>query len=141
MAQTAFFHVAVNVPNLAAFEDFYTRHFGFSRGRTISLGEGKELVFLKDKNGFYFEIFPAEGELPGKAAEGDGPHFPGFRHIAFSVADVDAKIAEMGSDALITLGPLSFDAFIPGWKTVWIKDPAGNIIELTQGYQDEANAS
>jgi glyoxylase I family protein len=43
----------------------------------------------------------------------------------------------MGSDAVITLGPLSFDAFIPGWKTAWIKDPENNIIEITQGYKDE----
>src|SRR5687767_12858152 len=113
MAQTTFFHVAVNVPDLHAFEMFYTKYFGFSRGRTIDLGEGKELVFLKDNNGFYFEIFPSEGDIPGSAAEADGPHYPGFRHIAFSVPDVDAKLAEMGTDAVITLGPLGFDAFIP----------------------------
>jgi glyoxylase I family protein len=43
----------------------------------------------------------------------------------------------MGNDAVITLGPLSFDDFIPGWKTVWLKDPEGNIVEISQGYQDE----
>jgi glyoxylase I family protein len=137
MGPTTFFHVAVNVTNLAAFERFYTRYFGFSRGRTIALGEGKELVFLKDPHGFYFEIFPAEGNLPVPAAAGDGPHYPGYRHLAFSVPDVDAKVAEMGEEAVLTLGPMGFDAFIPGWKTVWMKDPEGNIIEITQGYQDE----
>jgi glyoxylase I family protein len=43
----------------------------------------------------------------------------------------------MGSDAVITLGPLAFDDFIPGWKTAWVKDPEGNIIEITQGYVDQ----
>jgi len=53
------------------------------------------------------------------------------------VDDVEAKLAEMGNDAVITLGPLSFDDFIPGWKTVWLKDPEENIVEISQGYQDE----
>ena len=45
----------------------------------------------------------------------------------------------MGTDAVITLGPMSFDAFIPGWRTVWVKDPDGNIVEISQGYVDEVN--
>jgi glyoxylase I family protein len=32
---------------------------------------------------------------------------------------------------------MDFDAFIPGWRTVWVSDPAGNIVEITQGYVDE----
>jgi glyoxylase I family protein len=59
------------------------------------------------------------------------------RHIEFTVADVDQKILEMGEAAVITLGPLRFDDFIQGWKTVWIKDPEGNIVELSEGYKDE----
>jgi len=43
----------------------------------------------------------------------------------------------MGDDAVITLGPLDFDTFIQGWRTVWIKDPEGNIVEISQGYKDE----
>jgi glyoxylase I family protein len=30
-----------------------------------------------------------------------------------------------------------FDDFILGWKTVWIKDPGDNIIEITQNYRDQ----
>jgi len=137
MIATQFSHIAVTCSNSLDFEAFYTKYFGFKRARTIDLGEGKELVFLKDADGFYFEIFPKELENPLPAFEGDGPHFPGLRHIAFMVDDVEAKLAEMGDDAVITLGPLSFDDFIPGWKTVWLKDPEGNIVEISQGYQDE----
>jgi glyoxylase I family protein len=85
----------------------------------------------------YIEIFQAEGEAPVPPASGDGPHYPGWRHLAFQVDDVDAKIAEMGDDARITRGPLSFDAFIPGWRTVWMTDPEGNIVEISQGYVDQ----
>lgn len=137
MIAAKLFHLALNVKNLAAFEVFYAKYFGFERARTIALGEGKELVFLKNADGFYFEVFPADVLSLVPVAEGDGPHYQGVRHLAFSVDDVDAKLAEMGEDAVITLGPLTFDDFIPGWKTVWIKDPENNIIELTQGYKDE----
>lgn len=137
MIQTTFFHVAVTVKDLKAFEDFYAKYFGFKRARTIDLGEGKELVFLKDANNFYFEVFPPDEENPLPPVGGDGPHYAGLRHLAFSVDDVDAKLAEMGDDAIITLGPLMFDDFILGWKTVWVKDPGDNIIEITQNYRDQ----
>jgi len=137
MITATIFHLAFTVENLAAFETFYTKHFGFTRARTIALGEGKELVFMKNADGFYFEIFPADFPRPMPPEDGDGPHYQGMRHLAFCVDDVDAKLAEMGADAVITLGPLAFDVFIPGWKTVWIKDPENNIIEITQGYKDE----
>ena len=39
----------------------------------------------------------------------------------------------------VTLGPLGFDDWIKGWRSAWIADPEGNIIERSQGYQDEAN--
>lgn len=135
----SFFHLALTVKDLAKFESFYARHFGFRRARVISLGDDAELVFLKNDKNFYFEVFPPEEERPCPMSEADGPHYPGLRHIAFSVDDVDAKIKSMGEDAVVTLGPLHFDEVIEGWKTVWLKDPEGNILEITQGYRDQEN--
>jgi glyoxylase I family protein len=137
MMNTSFLHFGVTCKNQNLFEAFYTKYFGFKRARTISLGENKELFFLKDENNFYFEVFPMDEERPVPQAAGDGPHYPGWRHIAFVVDDVDAKLAEMGKDAVVTLGPLAFDNFIKGWKTVWLKDPEGNIVEISQGYKDD----
>lgn len=137
MVKTSFLHIGVTCRDQKKFEEFYSRYFGFRRARTIQLGDNKELVFLKDQGGFYFEIFPMDEESPVPPSELDGPHYPGWRHIAFMVDDVDAKLEEMGTDAIITLGPLSFDDFITGWKTVWVKDPEGNIVEISQGYKDE----
>lgn len=137
MIQPKFLHVAVTCRDQAKFEAFYTKYFGMKRARTIDIGEGKELFFLKDSNGFYFEVFPMDEERPIPFAESDGPHYPGYRHLAFMVDDVDAKLKEMGEEAVITLGPLGFDDFIQGWRTVWLKDPEGNIVEISQGYEDE----
>ncbi|KAA0993064.1 VOC family protein [Dyadobacter aurulentus] len=138
---TSFFHLALTVKDLAKFEAFYARHFGFYRARTISLGDDAELVFLKNDKNIYLEIFPPEEDRPYAMSEADGPHYPGLRHIAFSVEDIDEKVRLMGVDAVITLGPLHFDDVIEGWKTVWLKDPEGNIIELTQGYRDQDMAA
>ena len=135
--KAAFFHLALTVKNLARFESFYATHFGFRRARVISLGDDAELVFLKNDDNIYFEVFPPEEERPYPMSEADGPHYAGLRHIAFSVDDIEEKIALMGADAEITLGPLHFDDVIEGWKTVWLKDPEGNIIEITQGYSDQ----
>ena len=52
---------------------------------------------------------------------------------------LDAVLAELGPDAHVTLGPLDFSVVIPGWRTVWVSDPAGNIVEISQGYVDEDN--
>jgi glyoxylase I family protein len=126
--------VALSCRDPLAVERFYTRHFGFRRARVI----GEDLVFIKSDS-VYLELFRAEGSAPLPPAGGDGPHYPGWRHIAFQVEDVDAVLAAMGADAHITLGPLSFDEVIPGWRTVWIADPEDNIVEISQGYVDEAH--
>lgn len=135
--KATFFHLALTVKNLEKFESFYQKYFGFRRARVIDLGDDAKLVFMKNDDNFYFEVFPVEEQRPYPMAEADGPHYAGLRHMAFSVDDVDAKVAEMGEDAQITLGPLHFDEVIEGWKTVWLKDPEGNIIEITQGYKDQ----
>ena len=130
-----FSHVALSCKDPIVIEKFYTNHFGFKRARVIPLG-AEQIVFIKAEN-VYLELFQAQGESPAPVPQGDGPHYPAIRHIAFQVPDIDAVIAAMGADAKITLGPASFDAFIPGWKTVWVSDPEGNIVEISQGYTDQ----
>ncbi|MEW6219607.1 MAG: VOC family protein [Thermodesulfobacteriota bacterium] len=135
MALPVFAHVGLNCRDLDATEAFYCRHFGFQRARLIPLGEDR-IVFLKAGD-VYLELFNAKGEPPDPLPANDGPGYAGFRHLAFMVADVEATLRSMGTDAVVTLGPLAFDDFIPGWKSAWIRDPDGRIIELSQGYRDE----
>lgn len=137
MTPVTFAHVGVNCKDAIATEQFYTKHFGFQRSRVVPLGD-RQIVFLKLGN-VYLELFQAEEASPVPPPTKDGHSYPGWRHISIRVDNVDAKLAEMGSDAIITLGPLSFDDFIPGWRAVWIADPDGNIIELNQGYVDQRN--
>ena len=137
MTALTFSHVAIACKDPLATERFYSKYFGFKRARVIPLG-GDQVVFIKSGD-TYLELFRAKEQAPSPPAGQDGPRYPGWRHIAFQVDNVDAKLAEMGEDARITLGPLDFDAFIPGWRTVWIADPEGNIVEISQGYVDQEN--
>ena len=132
-----FNHVAISCKDPIATERFYSKHFGFVRARVIPLGDD-QIVFLRAGD-TYLELFSAEGKRPGPAVDADGPHSPGWRHIAFKVDNIDETLAAMGDDAKITLGPLDFSDFIPGWRTVWVADPDGGIVEISQGFVDEEN--
>lgn len=137
MTSLTFAHVAMGCNDPIAIERFYTKYFGFKRARVIPVG-AEQIVFIKSGN-MYLELFQTKEESPLPPPEKDGPQYPGLRHLAFKVDNVDAKLAEMGVNAKITLGPLNFDDMIPGWRTVWIADPEGNIVEISQGYIDEEN--
>jgi glyoxylase I family protein len=133
-----FSHIALTCSDPLALERFYSQYFGFKRTRVFDLGNGAQLVFTRSGD-VSLEIFPTQDTRPVDAPDKDGYPYPGVRHIAFQVDNVDAKLAEMGSDAHITLGPLDFDAFIPGWRTVWVSDPEGNIVEISQGFTEDAS--
>ncbi|MGE5764085.1 MAG: VOC family protein [Mycobacterium leprae] len=135
MTSYAINHVGLSCQDPLAVEQWYTKHFGFTRGRVYDPGPN-QVVMIKTGN-TYLELFPSTGQSPAPPATGAGPEYPGWRHIAFLVDDLDAKLAEMGDDARITLGPLDMSQYIPGARTAWVADPEGNIVELNQGYVDE----
>jgi glyoxylase I family protein len=137
MSALTFSHVAISCKDPLASERFYSKYFGFKRARVIPLGED-QIVFIKTGD-VYLELFKATKQAPAPPVGADGPQYPGWRHIAFMVDNVDAKLTEMGDDAKITLGPMNFDSFIPRWRTVWVADPDGNIVEISQGYVDQEN--
>ena len=126
MGMLHFSHIALSCQDPFASERFYVRHFGFRRARVIPDGSS-QVVFLKHDN-VYLELFQATEQASVAPSSGAGPAYPGYRHIAFQVENVDAWLSEIGNEATITLGPLNFDAAIPGWRTVWLADPDGNVV-------------
>jgi glyoxylase I family protein len=129
-----FSHIALNCRDIDATERFYTEHFGFVRARNVPLGNGARITFVRHGS-MLLELFAAEGDRPD--GEGDGPHAAGIRHFAFQVESVEAFLEKLAGAAPISVGPLDFSDFIPGWRTVWLKDPDGNVVEVSQGYKDE----
>ncbi|MGF1425309.1 VOC family protein [Kitasatospora sp. LaBMicrA B282] len=135
---TRWHHVGLNCRDQRRTEEFYTRWFGFRRARTVPVGEG-EIVFLRNGDA-YLELFPAGGEPgePGEVGRADGPGRPGtVRHLAFRTESVADFLAALGDAAEITLGPLDFDDLLPSWRTVWLRDPDGTVVEVSQGFQDQ----
>jgi glyoxylase I family protein len=131
-------HVGLNCRDTKLTSGFYERWFGFELARAVPAGDG-EILFLR-KDGVYLELFPAAAPAAGAPADGAGAEVPGvIRHIAFQTADVDSFLQDMGEAADVSLGPLDFSQFITGWKTVWLRDPDGVVVEVSQGYRDEEN--
>jgi glyoxylase I family protein len=125
-------HAALNCRDIDATAEFYCRWFGFTRAATFPVGDSK-IVFLR-KGEAYLELFQAADGSAG----GDGPTSAGtLRHIALQTDDIDQVLAEMGPQAQVSLGPLCFDEFVPGWRSVWMKDPDGTVVEVSQGYKDQ----
>jgi glyoxylase I family protein len=128
-------HVALNCRDQRATEEFYGRWFGFTRARTVSLGT-EEIIFLRHGD-VYLELFHSTARRSA-AAKADGPPAPGVaRHLAFQTDNLDEFLAKVGDAIPVSLGPLHFDDFIPGWRSVWLRDPDGVIVEVSQGYRDE----
>ena len=127
-------HMGLSCRDPLEIERWYCKHFGFERKRVYLPGPGQVVVI--GNGGVALELFPAEGEAPPRG-ERDGPTARGVRHVAFLVDDLDAKLAEIGDDTTVTLGPLDMGDFIAGMRVAWITDPEGNVVELNQGYEDE----
>lgn len=127
-------HVALNCRDVTATEKFYRQWFGFQRARSVALDES-EIVFLR-RGDAYLELFevPDGAEVAGTA---DGPKEPGaVRHLAFQTDDLDDFLDRSG-ELPVSLGPLSFDGFLPGWRSVWFTDPDGVVVEVSQGFRDD----
>jgi glyoxylase I family protein len=137
LPKTEFSHIGLSCKDPLATESFYAKHFGFKRARVYLPGPGQVVVIRSGV--LELELFPSSDPAPVARVLGAGPDYPNVRHIAFLVDDLDAKLAEMGSDAKLTLGPLDMGQFIPGMRVAWLADPDENIVELNQGYVDEEN--
>ena len=127
-------HVALNCRDQATTEAFYQRLFGFRRARVVPLENG-EIVFLRQGD-VYLELFPSTA--PSRVeSTADGPQDPGIsRHLAFQTDDLDGFLAT-ADGVPVSLGPLSFDEVIRGWRTVWLTDPDGLVVEVSEGFCDD----
>jgi glyoxylase I family protein len=99
--------------------------------------DGGEIVFLRQGD-VYLELFPstAPSRVRGSA---DGPPDPGItRHLAFQTDDLDGFLAT-AAHVPVSLGPLRFDDVISGWCSVWLTDPDGLVVEVSEGYCDDAH--
>ena len=49
---------------------------------------------------------------------------------------IGRQLARIGDRVPVSLGPLDFGSFIKGWRSVWLTDPDGLVVEVSEGYRD-----
>ncbi|MET3472569.1 methylmalonyl-CoA/ethylmalonyl-CoA epimerase [Novosphingobium sp. 1529] len=131
MADFAFHHAGVSVPDLDAAIDWYHRVLGFTLEKRFYIEAARSHTAMVRKGPLRFEIFEVEGAAP---LPEDRRHPPrdvkthGNKHAAFQVPDLDAFLAEMeqkGADIAFVVRE-SFG------KGCFIRDCAGNLIEFVE---------
>jgi glyoxylase I family protein len=127
-------HIGFNCIDRVKQEEFYTRHFGFERARVFNRGQDNEFVMLR-LGACCIELFGADEAEPQPSP---GAQTVGFKHLAFEVDDLDAKVKEMEAEGLEPGDIIDCSGVVPGLRVCFLKDPEGNILELMQGWQDES---
>ena len=107
-------HVSINVGDVAAARDFYTRVLGLSE-RTDRPDFSFGGAWL-DAGGQQIHLI--EGEVPAALGQ----------HFALAVADLDAAVAELRAQGIEVSDPVPVGAC----RQAFCSDPAGNRIELQQ---------
>lgn len=130
-----FNHIAFYCSDLKAQEEFYTRHFGFKRCRTFNKGKPNEFFLLK-LGDMRLELFSADREKSVGMQGGEQPI--GLRHIAFNVPKLEPVIAALVADGVEPDEIKDCSHICPGLRIAFFRDPDGNIVELMEGYTDEA---
>ena len=128
-------HLAFSCRNLAAQEAFYTKHFGFKRSRTFNAGKPDEFFMLK-LGSIRLELFKANSATPADAKGGEQPI--GFKHLALDVPKLEPVLEGLKADGITPDPIIELAQMWPGFRIVFFRDPEGNILELMEGYQDEA---
>jgi catechol 2,3-dioxygenase-like lactoylglutathione lyase family enzyme len=116
-------HLVLTVADIAATRDFYVRILGMKR---VSFGEGREaLHFGRQK----INLHRAGHEFEPKARHAT----PGSADICFLVdTPLEEVIAHLVSEGVaIELGPVEKTGAEGSLRSIYLRDPDGNLIELS----------
>ena len=137
MAATGMQHVALNCRDRIAQERFYCEHFGFRRCQVMHLGPGPDEEFVMLRLGeARLELFSGGQQA---ASSSGGEQAIGFKHMAFEVTGLDEMVASLHSAGIETDDIIDCGGMVKGLRVCFFKDPEGNILELVDGWADEAD--
>ena len=138
-----FAHPAIVVEDLDRASEFYCHAFGFRElsedfswrdspviDDALGLKDSAVRVRMLAGHNCFLELFQFEKpEATGPAPQQLLAHEIGIRHISFFVDDIEAEY-----DRLIALGasPLGTPQKSKGIPAVYLRDPEGNIVELSE---------
>jgi methylmalonyl-CoA/ethylmalonyl-CoA epimerase len=118
---------------MAAAIGWYGRMFGFAEERRFTVPDAAAEVVLLRSGPMRLELFAVDNAAPLPPERRDpradiATH--GNKHVAFAVDDLDMALAMLRAHG----GDIAFvgDHHAPQ-KIAFIRDPAGNLIELVEG--------
>ena len=119
-------HVTLMVNDLAAARAFYVREFGFTERKVEGLDYPGAFLIINDGQELHL------AELP------DGE--PSFRgHFCLRVADFSAVFHRMKQLGIIDVQAWGRIRELPGGSLqLYLRDPAGNLVEITSEPEDRA---
>ncbi|WP_437883931.1 VOC family protein [Pseudomonas sp. LRF_L74] len=124
-------HFGVSVPDMEAAIDWYGRMFGFEVEMRAFIDIIPADVAFMRHGDFRIELFQVAGAsaLPAERREpNQDVRTHGNKHMCLAVLDVPASVQglrEKGADIV-------FEKVVQGTPMAFIRDPAGNLIELIQ---------
>lgn len=125
-------HVGLNVADLDAQVEWYTKVFGFTTAREFEVAPiGLRGIFLVDAHGFAIELLQKQGSLRNFRASNvaEGAMNQGFGHLCYRVDDVAAMNALMLEHGATQIMPVQ-ESPEPGVTMAYLADPEGNLIEI-----------
>lgn len=124
-------HVGIGVPDLDAAIEWYRDYLGFVEDRRFDIESVKAKAAFVRRGDFRVELFEFEGAGPLPAHRRDPVadlRYGGISHLAIEVDDVRAFFAELERKGVDVAVPVT--EFMPGWPVAFIRDVAGNLIEI-----------
>jgi methylmalonyl-CoA/ethylmalonyl-CoA epimerase len=130
-------HFGISVPDLPAALAWYERMLGFSLEERLFIARiPAHIAFIK-RGDFRIEVFEVDGAAP-LPADRRTPNLDlkthGNKHLCFEVPDVPGAVAALraaGAD-------IAAELVIDGNPTAFVRDCAGNLIELLQPFERRA---
>jgi predicted enzyme related to lactoylglutathione lyase len=131
-------HSSLPVDDLGRAVAFYQEAFGY----TLMFDEelGPEIERMTGIEGMRCRLaqlrMPEDGHIleliefrPPEGAEGSPPSAVGHGHVAFKVDDLDAEVARLRVHGAEPLGDAA--GFAEG-RAVYLREPAGSVVEITE---------
>ena len=120
-------HIHLLVPEPSVAQAWYARHFGATPGKRLG---GVDVVRTQfdTANVPGAEITLSKANAPTVPTKGRA-----VDHIGFEVRDIDAVVANLQAAGIKIDGPVRSSTNASGLRIVYITDPWGTEIELTQG--------
>lgn len=128
-------HLGISVPDLEDAVAWYGRMLGFEVERRLDIDKIPARIAFLRRQDFRLEIFEVMGASP-LSPERRIPNLDlkthGTKHLCFEVPDVPAAVSAVrlqGAD-------IALELVVNGNPTAFVRDCAGNLIELLEPFDD-----